>query len=147
MGLYVFATYPLRLRWTRGYICTSSYYHHQIGSNLSHCCHIFRGVCLRWLCIIFCRSFYFDPRKAGLLFSPLPSSLWYVLVIRYIMALWSYSLVGTLRHLIIIIEWKICFVCHCLGLGHETMVYAVCLTLFLLQFWLVMLRWLYQQQS
>ena len=33
-------------RWLKGYIYSSCYYHHQIGSNhLSHCYHIFPWVC------------------------------------------------------------------------------------------------------
>ena len=46
MGLYVF-NWPIstfQFRWLKGYIYSSCYYHHQIGSiNLTHCYHIFRG--------------------------------------------------------------------------------------------------------
>ena len=45
------STGPFQFRWLKGYIYSSYYYHHQIGSiNLTHCYHIFRGwVCLRCL--------------------------------------------------------------------------------------------------
>ena len=34
-------------------------------------------------------------------------------------------------YLIIIVKLKLWTICHCLGLGHETIVYAVCLSIFL----------------
>ena len=38
------STGPFQFRWLKGYIYSSCYYHHQIGSiNLTHCYHIFRG--------------------------------------------------------------------------------------------------------
>ena len=45
------STGPLKYRWLKGYIYSSCYYHHQIGSiHLSHCFHIFSVVvCLRCL--------------------------------------------------------------------------------------------------
>ena len=47
-------TCPFKLRWSRGHIHNSSYYHHQIGSNLSHCCHIFSWLCAWGGCTIIC---------------------------------------------------------------------------------------------
>ena len=45
VGLYV-VNWPLKFRWSRGYICNSSYYQYQIRSiNLYHCCHISMVVC------------------------------------------------------------------------------------------------------
>ena len=41
---YVCSAGPFQCRWLRGYIYSSCYYHHQIGSiHLSHYYHIFRG--------------------------------------------------------------------------------------------------------
>ena len=38
------STGSFQFRWLKGYIYSSCYYHHQIGSiNLTHCYHIFRG--------------------------------------------------------------------------------------------------------
>ena len=43
-------TGPLKLRWSRGYIYDSFYYHHQIRSiNLPHFCHSPVVVCQGWL--------------------------------------------------------------------------------------------------
>ena len=48
MGMHVF-NWHIQFWWLKGYIHSSCYYHHQIGSiNLTHCCHFFRG-CLRSL--------------------------------------------------------------------------------------------------
>ena len=59
-------------RWLKGYIYSSCYYYHQIGSiHLSHCYHIF----LPWLCawdacyIIFCHVLQIRAGKTGNLFS------------------------------------------------------------------------------
>ena len=51
------STDPFKFRWPRWYICNSSYYHHQVGSNkLSHRCHSFPWLCLWGRCTItFCR--------------------------------------------------------------------------------------------
>ena len=44
---YMCSTSPFQYRWLKGYIYSSCYYHHQIGSiHLSHCYHIFP-----WLCV------------------------------------------------------------------------------------------------
>ena len=54
------STGPFKYKWLKGYIYSSCYYRHQIGSiHLSHCFHIFP-----WLCawdvyhIIFCHLLY-----------------------------------------------------------------------------------------
>ena len=50
------STGPFQFRWLKGYIYSSCYNHHQIGSiHLSHCYHIFPWLCV-WdvCCIIFC---------------------------------------------------------------------------------------------
>ena len=40
------STGPFQYRWLKGYIYSSCYYHHQIGSiHLSHCYHIFPWLC------------------------------------------------------------------------------------------------------
>ena len=45
-------------RWSRGYICNSTYHHSQIRNiNLSYCCHIPVVVCLRGGIYIFCQLF------------------------------------------------------------------------------------------
>ena len=186
------STDPFQFRWLKGYIYSSSYYYHQIGSiNLSHCYHIFPWSCVWDVCyIIFCHILHIHSGKTGILFSSSLCSLWWVQIIGYFMACRSYSFVCTLHHLIIIIVptylwtlnlWNVCqiyfvecvskiehillviyysiygAVCfqftqsprdgwenillcliiimksevwtiiHCLGLGHETMVCAVCL--------------------
>ena len=65
-----------KLMCTKGYVCNSSYFHHQIGNiDLSHCCHIFSG-CFWGACIIiFCQSLYIYSRKACFV-SQLLCSLW-----------------------------------------------------------------------
>ena len=51
-------------RWLKGYIHSSCYYHHQIGSiKITHCYHIFSWLCAWDVCyIIFC------PEKPGFCF-------------------------------------------------------------------------------
>ena len=42
----IYSTGPFQLRWLKGYLHSSCYYHHQIGSiHLSHCYHIFPWLC------------------------------------------------------------------------------------------------------
>ena len=51
--LYMLPEDPFQYKWLKGYIYSSSYHHHQIGSiHLSHCCHIFP-----WLCEMFVTSY------------------------------------------------------------------------------------------
>ena len=65
MGLYVF-NWPISVLgdWI-GYIYSSCYYHHQIGSiHLSHCYHIFPWLCAWDVCyIIFCHLLHIRSRK------------------------------------------------------------------------------------
>ena len=47
------STGPFKYRWLKGYIYSSCYYHHQIGSILlSHCFHIFPWLCAQDVCYI-----------------------------------------------------------------------------------------------
>ena len=101
----VCSTDPFKYRWLKGYIYSSCYCHHQIGSiHLSHCFHIFPWLCAWDVCyIIFCHLLYIDSGKTGNLFSLVLCSLWWVQIVRYVLACRSYSFVCTLHHLIIII--------------------------------------------
>ena len=103
MGLYVF-NWPIYVRWLKGYIYSSCYYYHQIGSiHLSHCFHIFPWLCASDVCyIIFCHLLYIHSGKTGNLFSLVLCSLWWVQIVGYVLACRSYSFVCTLHHLIII---------------------------------------------
>ena len=94
-----------RSRWLKGYIYSSCYYHHQIGSiQLSHCYPIFPWSCAWDVCyIIFCHLLHIRSGKTGNLFSLLLCSLWWVQIFRYVLACRSYSFVCTVHHLIIII--------------------------------------------
>ena len=79
---------PFKFRWLKGYIYISCYYHHQIGSiNL----------------IIFCHLLHVHSGKTGILFSLSLCSLWWVLMIGYVLACRSYSFICTLHYLIITI--------------------------------------------
>ena len=173
------STGPFQFRWSKGYIHSSCYYHHQIeGINLTHCYHIFPWLCTWDVCyIISCHLLHIHSGPTGILFSLLLCSLWWVQIVRYVLANRSYSFGCTLHHLIIIIvqtylktlnslsyplytiwgcvfsvypfplwwlrEYTLCLIfiikseiwiiIHCLGLGHETMVCAVCLSLILLK--------------
>ena len=92
------STGPFQYRWLKGYIYSSCYYHHQIGSiHLSHFYHTFP-----WLCawdvyyIIFCHLLHIRSGKTGNLFLNLFSillwSLWWVQIFGYGLACRSYSL-------------------------------------------------------
>ena len=96
---------PFTYRWLKGYIYSSCYYHHQIGSiHLSHCFHIFPWLCAWDVCYIkFCHLLYIHSWKTGNLFSLVLCSLWWVQIVRYVLACRSYSFLCTLHHLIIII--------------------------------------------
>ena len=100
---YLFAIFELR--WLKGYIHSPSYYHHQIGSiHLSHCCNIFPWLCVSDCCTtIFSHLLHIYLGNSGTLFPLLMCSLWYLLMIGYIMACWSCSFVCKLHRLIIII--------------------------------------------
>ena len=81
-------------RWLKGYIYSSCYYHHQIGSiHLSHFYHIFPLLCAWDVCyIIFCHLLHIRSGKAGNLFSLSLCSSWWVQIVGYILACRSYSL-------------------------------------------------------
>ena len=68
MGLYVF-NWPIQFRWLRGYIHSSCYHHHQIGSiNLTHY-HIFPWLCAWDVCnIIFCHLLHIHSGNTGFCF-------------------------------------------------------------------------------
>ena len=89
----------------KGYIYSSCYYHHQIGSiHLSHWYHIFPWLCAWDVCyIIFCHLLHICSGKIGNLFSLLLCTLWWVQIFGYVLACRSYSFVCTVHHLIIII--------------------------------------------
>ena len=132
-------------RWLKGYIYSSCYYHHQIGSiHLSHCFQIFPWLCAWDVCyIIFCHLLYIYNGKTGNLFSLVLCSLW-VWIVGYILACRSYLFVCTLHHLIIIIVQTLSedielikclldMICRCvrkikhvLSFIHYTMCEAVC---------------------
>ena len=99
------STGPFQYRWLKGYIYSSCYCHHQIGSiHLSHCYHIFPWLCAWDVCyIIFWHLLYIRYRKTGNLFSLFLCSLWWVQIVGYVLACISYSFVCTVHHLIIII--------------------------------------------
>ena len=80
------STGPFQLRWLKGYIHSSCYYHHQIGSiNLTHCYHIFPWLFAWDVCyIIFCHLLHIHSRKTRILFSLLLCSLWWVQIVGYV---------------------------------------------------------------
>ena len=98
------STGPFQYRWLKGFMYSSCYYHHQIGSiHLPHCYHIFPRLCVWDVCyIIFCYLLHIHSRKTGNLFSLL-CSLWWVQIIGYVLSWRLHSFVCTLHHLIIII--------------------------------------------
>ena len=100
------STGPFQYRWLKGFIYSSCYYHHQIGSiHLSHCYHIFPWLCVWDVCyIIFCYLLHIHSGKTGNLFSLLLCSLWWVQIIGYVLSWRSYSFVCTVHHLIIIMQ-------------------------------------------
>ena len=119
MSLYVFKYGPFQYLWLKGYIYSSCYYHHQIGSiRLSHYHHILPWLCVWDVCyIIFCYLLHMHSGKTRNLFSLLLCSLWWMQIIGYILSWTSYSFVCTLHHLIIIIVqtylktlnlWNVC---------------------------------------
>ena len=57
--------------WLKGYIYSSCYYHHQIGSiHLTHCYHIFPWLCAWDVCyIIFCHLLHIRSGKSGICFN------------------------------------------------------------------------------
>ena len=95
------STGPFQYRWSNGYIYSSCYYHHQIGSiHCSHCYHIFPWLRAWDVCyIIFCHLLHISSRKTGNLFSLLLCSLWWVQIFGYDLTCRSYSFVCTAHHL------------------------------------------------
>ena len=87
--------WQISVRWLTGYIWSSCYYHHQIGSiRLSHCYHIFRWLGAWDVCfIIFCHLLHMRSGRTGILFSLLLCSLWWVQIFGYVFACRSYSFV------------------------------------------------------
>ena len=63
------STGPFQYRWLKGYIYSSFYYHHQIGSiHLSHCYHIFPWLCAWDVCYIiftYCHLLHIRFGKTG----------------------------------------------------------------------------------
>ena len=176
------STGQFQYRRLKGYIYSSCYYHHQIGSiHLSHCYHIFRG------CVpeIFVTSYsvtccIYVPRRPGIVFiadrtrlfvqctislSSLCKLIWrhwtYRMPVRYILSsVWvrlsKFSPLSIIQYVelyvfslpislvlieiiylyiffIMIIKSKVWTITYCLGLGHETMLSAVCRIIFLRQ--------------
>ena len=135
--------------WLKGYLYSSCYYHHQIGSiHLSHWYHIFPWLCAWYVCCItFPHSLHIRSGKTGNSFSLLLCSLWSVQIFGYVLACRSHSFVCTVHHLIIIIVqtylkalnlWNTCqiylFECvskmkHILSVIHYTICGAVCFQL------------------
>ena len=97
------STGTFQYRWLKGYIYSSCYYHHQIGSvHLSHCSHIFPWLCVCDVCdIIFCCLLHIHSGKTANLFSFFMCSLWWEQIVRYVLAWISYSFICTLHHLIV----------------------------------------------
>ena len=96
---------------------TSSHYHH--CANLSEDIEL-----IKCLSDIFCRVCEWD--KAYCLSYPL-YNIWGCVFAVYPFPLWW--LRGNILGLIIIIKSEVWTITHCLGLGHETMVCAVCLSI------------------
>ena len=100
----MYSTCPFKCKWLKGYIYSSCYYHHQIGSiHLSNCFHILPWLCAWDVCyIIFWHLLCIHSGKTANLFSLVLCSLWWVQIVGYVLACRSYSFVCTLHHLIII---------------------------------------------
>ena len=64
------STGPFQYRWLKGYIYSSCYHHHQIGSiHLSHCYHIFPWLCVWDVCyLIICYLLHIHSGKPGICF-------------------------------------------------------------------------------
>ena len=182
-------------RWLKGYIYSSCYYHHQIGSiHLYHCYHIRGcvpemfvtsyyvthcmyvpgkpGICFHHYCAVYDECNYSDtvwlPDRTRLFvqytvsLSPLCKLIWrhwiYKMPLRYILlSVWVrlsiFSPLSIIQYvglhvfslpisvvmieriyilcLILIIKSEVWTITHCLGLGHETIVSAVFLSIFL----------------
>ena len=154
------STSPFQFRWLEGYIYSSCYYHHQIGSiHLSHCCHIFRGcVPETFVTSYFVRSYSF---VCTLHYHHCANLSQGIELLKWLSDIFRRVLFSKFKHSLSVIHYTICgavclqstnFPCddwenidtlsyrhqsevwtiiHCLMLGHETMVYAVCHSIFL----------------
>ena len=149
------STCPFKFRWLNGYIYSSCYYHHQIGRiHLSHYYHIFfRG----WVPEMFVTSYSviyctYIPGKLGFgfhLFAQFIVQIYFVECVNKIVLILSaihYTIYGAVcfqftpfpcddwdnMHALSYNHQKseVWTIFHCLELGHETMVYAVCLAMF-----------------
>ena len=98
------STGPNQYRWLKGYIYSSCYYRHQIGSiHLSHCYHFPVVVCLRYLLHHILSLIAHTFRENRTLFSLLLCSLRWVQIVGYVLPCRSYSFGCIVHHLIIII--------------------------------------------
>ena len=86
------STGPFQCRWLKGYIYSSCYYHHEIGSiHPSHYYHFFPWLCVWDVCyIIFCHLLHIHSGKTGN-YSLLVCSTWWVQIVGYVLACISYS--------------------------------------------------------
>ena len=191
------STGPFKYRWLKGYIYSSCYYHHQIGSiHLSHCFHIFPWLCAWDVCYIICCHLLYihSGKKREFVFISIVqfmisvnsrmrfgfqivfvclyiTSTYYHHCANFIWRHWThkmpvrynlssvwirlsiFSQLSIIQYvglcvfslpipfviidriyilcLIIIIKSEVWTITYCLGLGHETMVCAVCLSIFL----------------
>ena len=81
------STCPFQYRWLKGYIYSSCYYHHQIGSIHLSRCYIFPWLCAWDVCyIICCHLLHIRSGKTGNLFSLLLCSLWWMQIVGYVLA-------------------------------------------------------------
>ena len=95
-------TGTFKYRWLKGYICSTCYYHHQIGSiHLSHWFIFSLVVSLRWLLhhILSLTEKTFRENREFVFISIV--QLRWVQIVGYVLARRSYLFVCTLHHLII----------------------------------------------
>ena len=98
------STDPFQYRWLKGFIYSSCYYHHQIGSiHLSYCYHIFRG-CVSEMFVASYSVTYciYIPEICFHYYCAVYDVRW-VQIIGYVFFRKSHSFVCTLHHLIIVI--------------------------------------------
>ena len=144
------STGPFKFRWSRRYIHNSSYYHHQLFPLLSYVSVV---VCLRCICLfercttplaslyIHIWRFWTSTMLARYILSsvclrlsqiPQLSFMQYMGLCVFSRPIYLMLIVRIhVLYLVIIIKSEVWPNCQCAGLGHETMVCAVCLSLFL----------------